>query len=237
VSAAENDPVLVQNYLTGRLSDSDRRAFEEQLLKDAGLVRQLEESLRLREGFEVLREQKFLGEPVHLRRRAPLLRFALASAAAMAIIAVYLGVQSVNRSPPLVASSVAALHARSSNALMVVEHYSFVALRAADTTPDLPLPATGALELRTLAPVAYAGRKFRVTLEEIRNQKTSRIGFAEHLVPDADGFVVIYADASLLQPGDFELSVAADGEAGKPAERFAFKLKRASDAATLERLP
>jgi len=236
MSTAESDPVLVQNYLAGRLSDPDRRAFEEQLLKDAGLVRQLEESLCLREGLEILSEQKLLADPRAPRRAFPL-RFALASAATLAAIAIYLGFQSVNRSPPLVAASVAALRGRSGAPLTVVEHYSFVALREANSTPDLALPGTGALELRAFAPAGVAGRRFRVTLEEIRNQKSSQIGLAEHLAPDADGFVVIYADASSLQPGAFALLVAPDAEAGTAVERFAFRLKRVSDAATPDRLP
>jgi hypothetical protein len=237
MSTAEYDPVLLQNYLAGRLSDPDRRAFEEQLLKDAGLVRRLEESLRLREGLEVLSEQKLLGEPLPARRRPLILWFALASAATVAAIAIYLGLQSFSRSPQLIAASVTALHTRSSVPLRVVQHYSFVALREAESTPDLPLPASGALELRALAPIADAGRKFRVTLEEIRNQKPSQIGFADHLAPDADGFVAIFTDASSLQPGNFVLSVAADTDVAATTERFAFRLKRASGEAMPDRSP
>ena len=237
MTTAENDPVLVQNYLAGRLSDPDRRAFEEQLMKNAGLVRQLEESLRLREGLEMLREQNLLTKPAPPRRLAFFLQFSLASAAAVAAIALYLGLQSVNGPPTVVAGSVAGLRTRSGAPLTVVEHYSFAAVRKADSTPDLPLPATGALELRALAPAAQAGQKFRVTLEEIRDQKSSPVGLAEHLAPDADGFVVIYADASSLKPGDFALSVAPDAEAGTAIERFAFRLKRVSHAPTPDTLP
>jgi hypothetical protein len=185
----------------------------------------------------MLREQKLLASSAPPRRRGLLLRFALASAATVAAVAIYMGLQSVNRSPALVGASIAELRTGLGAPLTVVKHYSFAALREADSTPDLPLPATGALELRALAPAAHAGRKFRVTLEEIRDRKSSQIGFAEHLAPDADGFVVIYADASSLQPGDFALSVAPDAEAGTTIERFAFRLKRVSDAATPDTLP
>lgn len=233
---------MVQDYVAGRLSDADRRAFEEQLLSDASLVRDLEESLRLREGLEMLREQKVLGQRVLGQKRVPgeawrprrpawFTGFALASAAALAAIVVCVGFYYVKRSPPMLAASVAAL--RSSSALVVVKQYSFAVVREATSIPELDLPTSGALELRALTPITGSGRTLRVTLSQIRSQKTSRIGVAEHLAPNADGFVVIYADASTLEQGDYSLSVEPDDIEDKSAgARFAFKLKRMSAVAT-----
>lgn len=234
-----NNLVAVQDYVTGRLSETDRRAFEDQLLSDSGLVRDLEETLRLREGLETLRERKILGQLTHPPRRAWMMRLALASAAASALIA--LGVTLwVERAPPVIAASVTALRALTSPPLMVVAHYSFAAVRDAASTPALALPTTGALELRALTPLppltrptpvtplADARQTFRVTLEAIHGPKASPIGFAEHLTPDADGFVAIYADASKLHPGDYDLSVETDAQDGTSAEHFAFTLKPVS---------
>jgi hypothetical protein len=216
----------VQDYIAGRLSDTDRRAFEEQLVDDAGLVRELEESLRLREGLAVLHEQGVLEE---LRRpRRPGFRFAVAfgTAAAVLVGVLWLGHYFGKDSPPALAASLAVLRGTSGPPLKVVHVYVFAAMREAASTPDLPLPASGALELRALTALTGPGRTWRVTLDATRNGKSSRIGIAQHVAPDADGFVAIYADASQLHPGDYVLLVDPDGSDETSGERFAFRLIR-----------
>jgi anti-sigma factor RsiW len=54
----ESDFQRMQDYVGGRLSDEEHRAFEERLVRDPELVREFEHSLRLREGLEQLREQR-----------------------------------------------------------------------------------------------------------------------------------------------------------------------------------
>ncbi len=114
----------------------------------------------------------------------------------------------------------------------MVERYAFVGMRAKDLTPELALPARGALELRALAASTASSGTFRVTLDQIQTQKISRIGVQEHLVPDSDGFVVIYANTSRLEPGEYLLTVRQDGGPDLPTtEPFAFRLVRAREAA------
>lgn len=224
MSPTVNNPVAVQDYIAGRMSDADRRAFEERLQSDASLAQDLEESLRLREGLEMLREQRVLGRLERPRRRAFLMRMAGASAAA-AVILFCVALYYVPRSTSTVAASIAALGARSTPPLNVVERYSFAAMREATSTPDLALPARGALELRALTPLTDSHRTFRATLEAIRNEGISPIGVAEHLAADAEGFVVLYADASKLAPGEYSLNVAPDDGDNTTGERFTFRLK------------
>jgi hypothetical protein len=246
---------LVQSYIADRLSEAERCAFEDQLLSDASLVRDVEESVRLREGLEVLRERKELtgltaqvgqqgptaqagqaGQAAqaglrHRRRRAVLMSFASAAAAALAVVVLYAVLHGAGPAPAVVAASVAALRVNSSVPLLVVESYSFATVRAASDTPVLGLPTSGALELRALTgPVAGAGLAFRLTLEQRRDGAAmSRIGVAEHVAPDADGFAVIYADASRLAPGDYLLLVEPDAGNAADAQRFMFKLQRAGN--------
>jgi hypothetical protein len=230
MTRANTNPQKAQAYIAGRLSEPDLTAFEDQLLNDEDLVRELDESLRLREGFEILRERRdpVLQKPARRTWVSGVLR---ACAAAMIIIALYAGWHYVGRRPPLVAASIAALTASTDTRLTIVQSYAFAALRTATQIPVFPLPATGALELRALTSANVAGRTFRVTLERIQATKTSRIGAAEHLAPDADGFVVIYADASRLQPGDYSLIVQSDEDAKSPVQRFAFGLNPAPGTA------
>ncbi len=216
--------VTVQDYVTGRLSGSELEAFEEQLVTDAGLVRELEGALRLREGLEMLREQKVLGELMRPRRRTVWTRFALAAAA---VVLLAVGLFYMKRAEPIIAGSVAALRTSSGSPLVVTRSHVFAALRSENSSaPNLDLPATGALELCALTPVTDASRTFRMTLWVIRGGIMSRIGSAEHVVPDRDGFVVIYADAGRLEPGEYSLSVEPEAGNTIPGERFEFGLHR-----------
>ena len=227
-SSTGNEPLAVQDYIAGRMSDGEREAFEDALVGDAQLVRELEESLRLREGLAVLREQGVLGELRRPRRRA----FAIGvAAAAVAVVVVGVGVGVgrfySKRSAPIVAASVGALRPGSSNPPpVVVKSYSFATVREASSVIVLGLPSSGALEMRALTGGAESRRTFRVTLEGIRNEKASRIGFAEHLAADAEGFVVVYADASQLKPGEYALVVEPEEtQASSAGERFSFTLR------------
>jgi hypothetical protein len=225
-----NNPVALQDYIAGRMSDTDIRAFEEQLQTDPSLARDLEESLRLREGLEMLREQGVLGQLQRPRPRAFFVRAAAAAAAVIVLcVALYYVQQSTQHSTeastPTVAASLAALGTRSTPPLNVVQRYSFATVREAISTPELALPASGALELRALTALTDSHRTYRVTLEKIDHQGVSPIGTAEHLTADADGFVVLYADASKLQPGEYSLHVAPDEGDNTTGERFTFRLR------------
>jgi anti-sigma-K factor RskA len=57
VIAADRDFAMMRDYIVGRLSEVERRAFENRLVSDPGLARELEESLALREGLQQLRTQ------------------------------------------------------------------------------------------------------------------------------------------------------------------------------------
>jgi hypothetical protein len=157
--------------------------------------------------------------------------FASAAAAALAVVVLYAVLHGAGPAPAVVAASVAALRVNASAPLLVVERYSFATVREASDTSVLGLPTSGALELRALTgSVAGAGQAFRLTLEQSRNGAAmSRVGVAEHVAPDADGFAVMYADASRLAPGDYSLLVEPDAGNAADAQRFMFKLQRAAN--------
>jgi len=227
MATPERDVVAARDYVAGLLSDAERETFEERLLEDDRLVEDLEQAVRLREGMELLRQQQILGELRRPRRRSVEKVFVSAMAAALAIVAVSAAVYYGKRSPPIVSASVVSLHGVSSAPLAVVQRYSFAAMRGEASSMDLSLPASGALELRALTPVTDASRAFRVTLSRIRSQGALRIGGVQHVVPDVDGFVAVYADASRLEPGGYSLSVEPEDGQPTPAEQFTFGLNRA----------
>jgi len=75
VTDAGRDVERMQDYMVGRLSDDEHRAFEDRLVRDPGLVREFEQSLRLSEGLHQLRAQghfdKAASEPEALGSGCP----------------------------------------------------------------------------------------------------------------------------------------------------------------------
>jgi hypothetical protein len=228
MSRVLNDSVLVQDYVANRMSEDERQTFEARLLSDSDLLRDLEESLRLREGLEVLREQDALKDLRNPRRGSS--RMGWAVAASLAIAALCLALYQTRRAPPVMVASAGILRSTSGAALDTARVYSFATSRRGTPIPDLPLPLSGALELRALVPGAAesADHTFGVTLERRDGADgMSRVGAAAHLVPDADGFVAVYLDAARLRPGSYSLVVEAGAKgAGRPTEdeRFDFRL-------------
>jgi hypothetical protein len=210
----------VQNYLGERLSEAERDAFEEQLVTDPGLVRELETTLRLREGLAMLRDRKQL-----VTRRPRRVRIATVAAACGGILLasmLYIGLRSAQLAPPVMAASLNALESAAKVPLAVAKRYVFTTARAASPPPIFDLPTGGALELQALTSSTDPASSFHLRLERRENQKTLVVGSLKRLVPDADGFVAAYVDASALRPGDYLLVVEPEAENTLGAEQFAF---------------
>src|SRR5215472_4085896 len=85
----DRDFERMRDYARGRMSDAERRAFEDRLTRDPELVREFEQTLRLREGLEQLKDQVYFVKPAHRparRLRAWMPALAAAAVAALAII-------------------------------------------------------------------------------------------------------------------------------------------------------
>lgn len=223
----------IQSYLGGRLSAADSRAFEERLPGDPGLVRTMEDTLRLREGLELLRERGELAVLVRgPRRTRSYWAFGSALAAGIASVAVFLGLQFFAHAP-IVTASIDPLASHAGAASPVTARYTFAAMRQAISNPDFDLPSGGVLELRVLATGAEPTRSYRATLTLVPDASpAATIGTAARLLADADGFVTLYADAARLQPGDYALSVAPESGAAASAAPFRFHLRRAAAPAS-----
>jgi hypothetical protein len=226
MNRAMNSVESIQGYLAGRMSSLESDAFEEVLLLDPNLAREFETSLRLREGLELLRERGALQSPpaprISFGRRT---LFAVgASAAAVVLLALWVGLRHAPPSPVIVADSVAGLHTNPGTSAVSFRH-TFATARGNSQPATLSLPASGVLELRALTSSAGAPKTFRISLGQIRNEKAISLGTVPDLAADADGFVAVYADAASVRPGDYFLDVQSDGDKAD-AERFAFKVER-----------
>ena len=73
----------MRDYIEGRLSEEEHRAFEERLARDPELVRELERSLQMQEGLLQLHSQGYFNRSA-AKKPAPRLGFPVAAAAAAA---------------------------------------------------------------------------------------------------------------------------------------------------------
>lgn len=222
MKSAAGTPESIQYYIAGHMSDNECLEFENQLLGDPLLVRDVEESLRLREGLEVLQARNEMAAITRRPRHA----FLMATAAAVLLAgAVYVAMHHFEPSTGALAASISSLGERAGSPLRVVDSHAFATLRGAADAPTLTLPAAGALEFRALTGNVGTNPLFRATLETTSGRdKPFIVGAVEGLIPDADGFVVLYADAAHLQPGDYILIVARSDD-DPTAQRFTFTLQ------------
>jgi hypothetical protein len=208
----------LQNYTADRLSDDERLAFEHDLVSDPRLVRELEHSLRLREGLQHLREQ---GKLPRARSRIAPARIWLPVMAAAAVVAValLLRMQVDTRASPLLSAALQPPGA-------VTAHFTFVATRDS-STPDLALPASGAMEFRA-APQRLENSRYRMTLVRQEDAAMKPVAVVSDLAMHADGYVYAYADAARLTPGRYVLRIEPEAGAAGTTELFAFNLLRAN---------
>jgi hypothetical protein len=227
VTAASRDFVRMHDYIVGRLSDDERQAFENRLVRDPQLVREIERSLRMREGLQQLRARGYFAgagaEATGVATRGSSFRLWLPAlaAAVVAALALFLWVQREAPASPVLTAS---LESRSGAvAPSVTAHFTFVAVRGS-STPDLALPSSGVIEIRA-APATRLTSRYRMTL--IRRDaegSAESIGALADLALSSDGYVHCFADASRLAAGSYLLRLEPDTTTSGVAQVFRFSL-------------
>jgi len=211
----------MRDYVGGRLSDEEHRAFEERLGRDPELVRELEQSLRLREGLEELQGQGYFTRAATPQRpRSWAWLPALAAAAALAAV-MFLWV-GPGRGPTGIPQGPATLLTATGGA-PVTAHFTFVSMRDA-TAPRLELPASGLVEVRAAPAERSAESDYRVTLFRDEGDSSLPVGTVSNVALTADGYVRTYADTSRLTPGAYEVRVEAVDEPQAAPTEFRFVL-------------
>jgi hypothetical protein len=202
----------MRDYIAGRLSEEERRAFDDRLLLE------LEQSLRLREGFERLQAQGYFRQRAWRPQVARWLVPALA-AAAIAGTALLLRAQLDTAPLPVLRATPDA------NSSSLTAHFTFVSMRD-DAVPDLRLPSSGLIEFRAAPPLRQTPGAYRATLAREESGSSRTVGMVGGVAPSADGYVHSYADASRLQDGSYVLRIEGDGEKAAASE-FRFILRAA----------
>jgi len=219
---AGRDVERMQDYIVGRLSDDEHRAFEDRLVGDPGLVREFEQSLRLSEGLHQLRAQGHFDKAAS-RARGSRIWLPILAAAAIAGLALFLWLQPRNRPSPVLTAS---LESRTAGVTpSVAAHFTFVAVRES-STPDLELPSGGVIEFRAAPATHLTASRYRMTLvQQDEGESSKPVGAAAGLALGADGYVHGYADASRLGPGRYVLRIEPEAETPATAETFPFNLR------------
>jgi hypothetical protein len=213
----------MRDYVGGRLADEERRTFEERLARDPELVREFEQTLRLREGLEQLKEQGHFASPAPRSARRRLTWVPALAAAALAAVAIILWVQPRAERGVLLATPGSGTAA--GGAPLVSAHFTFVPMRGGPSY-DLDRPAGGLIEFRASPEDHSAATRYRMTLERVGQGGTSEtLGTLTGLVPGADGYLHAYGAASRLTAGRYRLRIEPAGEAPGNALAFPFELR------------
>jgi hypothetical protein len=222
VIAADSDFARMRDYVVGRLSDDERRAFEDRLVREPELVRELERSLALREGLQRLRAQRYFARATYHGRGARVWLPTLA-AASIAGVALFLWGQRQMTAPPVLLAS---LESRSGAEVPPhITRFTFVSMRGGPTF-DLALPSAGLIEILAPPSTRLAHSRYRVTLIRSDHADPGKtIGVLAAVALSADGYVHCFADASRLSAGSYVLSVEPDTATPGVAESFAFNLR------------
>jgi hypothetical protein len=217
----------MQDFIGGRLSDDEHRAFEDRLLRDPTLVRELERSLRMREGLQQLRNKGYFKKAADEKAASGGWSFRVwvpaLAAAACAGFALFLWLSHV-AAPAAILSASPASQVAGNVTPVVAAHFTFVSVRGG-SRPDLDLPSAGLIEIRAQPSTHLRLHRYRVTLVRDDGNSAKRIAALAGLALSADGYLRCYADASRLTQGSYLLRIQADTDATGMEEVFPFNLR------------
>jgi hypothetical protein len=220
---AGRELTTMQDFIVGRLSDAEHKAFQDRLVRDPALVRELEQSLRMREGLQHLRRQGYFRKGSSRGWSFRIWVPALA-AAGCAGLALFLWLSHVTTSTSILTVSPASL-AAGNLTHGTVARFTFVSMRG-NSRPSLDLPSAGLIEIRAQPSMHETLHRYRVTLVRQKEGSSAEpVAALAGLALSADGYLHCYADASRLTQGSYLLRVQPD--TGGMEEVFPFNLHAA----------
>lgn len=215
---------IVERYLANQLDEADVAEFEAYYTRNPDVVRDIERTLRLKEGLAVLRDRAEL-ETLIRARPGWVMPAALAAALAVAIIGAWLWTSRVM--PVTVAGTLAQLTDSRGHTVGIANTLVLARMRGASTTVEIELPPErGAIELRMLASAQAERYRVTISVADLRSIVT-QIGTAGGLQVSHEGFVTAYLDTAHLQPGRYTIELVPERNAspGVPSDRFVISLR------------
>jgi hypothetical protein len=217
---------IVARYLADQLSPEETEAFETYYTQHPSMVREIEYTLRLKEGLATLRDRQQLDGLMKARRW----RWALPLSIAAAIASAALGTWTWYGSPavpPAAAGTLEALLENNQATLPLAGKYMLVRVRSAEQAPlEIPHPAEhSAVELQVLPAGGAAAAPYRLVIGPT-GQNAKPIAEVTGLVPGSDGLVAAWLDSERIPRGQYTVELASEaGESAAPAERFVIELR------------
>jgi hypothetical protein len=218
---------MVARYLAGQLSAADELFFEGYAADHPEIFREVESTLRLKEGLAVLHDR---GELKTLLRQGNR-RAQFAAAAAAVLVLVTLGIWAWWHGPtrPLIlAGSPAEFATDPARRLPIGDTFTLIRSRGQDAAIDLSLPTKrSAIRIRVLPSVFVERGQYRARLERVEPERGAAVvGEIGGLMVGEDRFVTLYLDSAQLAPGEYAITLAGAGsEARAEADRFTVRMK------------
>ena len=221
------DEHIVARYLADQLSPAEAEAFEAYYTQHPSMVREIEQTLRLRDGLATLRDRQQLDALMKARRWRKAMPLSIAAAIAVLLVGTWTWYSPKAASP--IAGTLTELAAGSQAALPLGGKFLLVRVRSGESAPlQIPIPAArSALELQVLPAGGAAGAPYRLALDRVSSQgKPDHVGEISGLTPGADGLVSAWLDSARLQPGPHTVELTSQrADATAPAERFVIELR------------
>jgi hypothetical protein len=216
MTAAARDIEQIQSYLAGRLSEEDELLFQDRLAREPLLVRELEQSLGMRQGLKQLQAEGYFATRaprVKSSRPGNLMHWLLPLAAAAVVAVVCFNIW-WEKGSVLTASPIMGRAAD--------VHFNFVAMRGAER-PRLQLPAGGLIELDA-SPGMLDAKTYRLTLIRELDSTRQSVGSVTGIAVAQGDILRSYVEASRLTPGNYLLLIEPEGLGDHENVEFLFTL-------------
>jgi|GEM_PF-2532536 len=220
------DEQIVARYLADQLDTDEAAEFEAYYTHHPEMVREIEQTLRLKEGLAVLRDQNRLEALARASRPRWALPAALAAALTVAVVGAWMWRGSSTPSP--LSGSVAQFATADTQPARVSATYLLARMRAAGAPLEIPLPPDqGAIELRILPSDGASSPAYRASLTRLNAEGEGEpLAHVSDLTPSPDGLVAAYLDSSRLQPGRYSVELRAEqSPASGSTDRFIIELR------------
>lgn len=224
------DPALANRYLADQMSDEERTAFEERMVTDPALLRELELTARFKAGLAHLQQSGELATVLQRRRSG--LPWMGAVAASLLVVA-FIGVLRWDRGEPVWLAAAPSMFAGDGGqTLPTGRSYRVMRVRAVEQGILISLPRERqAIALQVLPDSDGAMGRYDARLRRIdAGTATPADGVLRGLQADADGFVTVFVDSGRAVPGSYQLELSTVGPDGAvaPAGSFLIQFNTAS---------
>jgi len=230
ISISRGDPTLVNRYLADQLGEDERHAFEQQMLSDPEILREVEATARFKAGLMQLRTSgELAGLLAPPRSRA---NYVVAAAAVLAMLVMGIGLLrwQGGAEGPLLVASLTSLADQSGALLPAGQTLSLLSTRSQESDVVIDLPASRqAIELRVLPDSGDIQSRYRAVLS--KDNAAAAAGAIEDLRAGTDGFVTLFIDSARLTPGRYRLTIENQTRGNEPIPSDLFLIEmRAGDA-------